>query len=128
MKRDKYDNVFSKLVRRLAGFRCEKCGKQYPSNSQGLHCSHHFSRRNKATRWDLDNAAALCYSCHQWFGENPVAAYDWLKSYIGEEKLDQLRLKANSVKKWTPEDKDLLYKEMRLKLEELETVNEARDG
>ena len=121
MKRDKLDDVFSKLVRRLAGFRCERCGKQYEHNSAGLHCSHHFGRRHRSVRWDLQNAAALCYPCHKWFGENPLDSAPWLTEYLGgEEVVDQLRLKAWKVRKWTPEEKEAHYQDMKKRLSDLE--------
>jgi hypothetical protein len=116
MKRDKYDNVFSKLIRARAGFRCEWCGTQHASNSQGLHCSHHFGRRHKSVRWDTDNAAALCFSCHQKYGESPIIGAEWLIGYIGQDKVDELRVKAYRVKKWTPDEKAELYKHLKAEL------------
>lgn len=120
MKRDKYDIVFSKLIRARAGYRCEKCNTQHATNSMGLHCSHHFGRRHKSVRWDTDNAAALCFTCHNWFGENPVAASRWLKEYYSEDFVDALEAKAYKVKKWGKEEKEEMYLELKRQLAELE--------
>lgn len=90
MKTSPADQWFSKCVRERANWTCERCHKQYPENSAGLHCSHNFSRRHRTTRWHADNALALCFSCHQWFGGNPYEAGRWLESVIGEARLEML--------------------------------------
>ena len=43
------DALFSKLVRELADYRCEVCGRSYRHEPGGLHCSHHLSRSHGAT-------------------------------------------------------------------------------
>ena len=53
------DAAFSDYIRARAGYWCERCGKQYEAKSNGLQCSHHFSRRHYNIRFDPDNAAAL---------------------------------------------------------------------
>jgi len=116
MKRDKYDIVFSRLIRAMAGDQCEKCGRREGQ----LECAHIFGRRSKSTRWDLDNALCLCHSCHRHTTENPVLFFDWLRVYIGDDKLDELRLRAHSVKKWTQEEKDLMYKDLKERLKTYE--------
>jgi 5-methylcytosine-specific restriction endonuclease McrA len=120
MKRSKEDIVFSKLIRARAGYRCEWCGTQHESNSQGLHASHHYGRRHANTRWDTDNAAALCYKCHQKYGEDPVVGAEWLKRYLGEDEVNSLRVKAYQVKKWTKQEKIDLYAELKGRLAEYE--------
>lgn len=56
--RSEADAAFSDYIRARAGYRCERCGKQYKAKSNGLQCSHHFSRRHYNIRFDPDNAAA----------------------------------------------------------------------
>jgi len=117
LKRDKYDKAASELVRAINRHTCQKCGIQ-----GRMEAAHIFGRRHARTRYDMDNLTCLCHSCHRYFTENPVFFFDWLIEYFGEEYIDQLRLKAWKVKKWKKGERDLIYKEMRLKLKQLETV------
>ena len=119
MKRDKYDIVFSKLIRSLAGHRCEYCKK---ADGQ-IDCAHIFGRRHRHTRWDVDNAVALCRYHHRYFSENPVLFFDWLSAYLGDERLDALRLKAHQVKKWTSAEKTDLYSYLKAELEKVESID-----
>ena len=95
VKRDKRDDVFSKLVRERAENSCEWCGKYCgPKHENGrLDCSHIFSRRHMATRWHPDNAVAHCFSCHLKYGENPLAASRWLVDHFGRGYVDLLEEK-----------------------------------
>ncbi|MDO4693080.1 MAG: HNH endonuclease [Eikenella sp.] len=97
------DAAFSRAVRARAGYRCEKCGKQYAPGDTGLQCSHHYSRRHHAIRYHPDNAAALCHHCHNyWFSKDIAEAAEWLRQRLGEEKLAELaRLKAEGGKRLT---------------------------
>lgn len=114
IKRDKRDEVFSMLVRERAGWTCEACGKYYPEGQrQGLHCSHIFSRRHRATRWSPDNAAAHCFSCHQRLGGDPVEFARWAETYLGEGRLRLLREKAHSICKLTKADLEDIYKHLK---------------
>ena len=79
LKRSPADEAFSKCVRERANYCCERCGKGYDASSTGLHCSHHFSRRHRSIRWCGDNAMALCYACHEWYGGNPADSGAWLR-------------------------------------------------
>ena len=98
------DRHFSKLVRTRAGWKCECCGKQYLENAQGLHCSHFFGRRSRATRWMQDNAAAHCWSCHQKLGANPVLFNEWIVERLGQERVDELRRLHGTPIKLTQQD------------------------
>ncbi len=112
IKRDKRDDVFSKLVRERAENSCEWCGKYCgPKHEHGrLDCSHIFSRRHMATRWHPDNAVAHCFTCHKKYGENPVAATRWLIEQFGQGYVDLLEEKKNTIRKFTKADKEDLYK------------------
>lgn len=101
IKRDQADHWFSKCTRHRAGWKCEHCGKQYDQSSQGLHCAHIYGRANKSTRWDMDNAIALCYSCHQTFTANPLDFHHWLHSYLGDGHMEILLEKRNQIFKTT---------------------------
>ncbi|MCA9367531.1 recombination protein NinG [Candidatus Kaiserbacteria bacterium] len=122
IKRDKRDDVFSRLVRERAGWCCEHCGKYYPEgNRQGLHCSHLFSRRHRATRWDPHNCFAHCFSCHQYLGGNPVVFADWAEKRLGAGMIDLLREKAHSVIKLKKPDLEELYKHLKAELKAMES-------
>ncbi|PUB87053.1 MAG: hypothetical protein DBP02_02070 [gamma proteobacterium symbiont of Ctena orbiculata] len=102
------DTWFSKCIRERAGWICEVCNKQYEENSQGLHCSHFWSRRHRATRWDADNAAAHCFGCHQRLGGNPIEFADWIEQHLGEARMEIVRGKAMSIVKIPKsEEKDI---------------------
>ena len=114
MKRDKRDVVFSNLVRRRAGWKCERCGKAYVEGSaQGLDCSHFYGRRHRSTRWHPDNAFAHCRGCHQYLGSNPAIFAEWVKDQLGETRYDWLRYRHNLVMKYTKADLEDLYKHLK---------------
>ena len=110
LRRDPLDVEFSLLVRERADWTCQKCGKHYPERKgQGLHCSHYWGRRNRATRWYGENCFAHCFACHQYLGANPHEFAEWVREEIGGVRYDELMLRANSVKKYTKADrKDML--------------------
>ena len=67
------DGLWSKIVRTLAGFKCQRCGAQHKSNSKGLH-AHHIATKGShgfSTRWLIDNGAAVCYGCHMYLQTHP---------------------------------------------------------
>ena len=98
VKRDKLDILFSNLVRRRAGWACQVCGRYFPEGErQGLHASHHFSRRKRSVRWSPENCSAACFACHQTLGENPVLFHDWIKGHLGDEKFAALRIQAEKI-------------------------------
>lgn len=108
IKTTQADKNFSKCVRAANNYCCERCGKQYDSSSTGLHCSHIFGRRHRTIRWCKDNTQPLCFSCHQWFGENPADSGKWLEELLGEGHLQILREKRDSgVKVSKLEEKDI---------------------
>ena len=71
MKRDKWDSLFSRYIKLLSGGYCKRCGKFLGLYSQGLHCAHWQSRGEWTTRYEKDNACALCYGCHSYLDHNP---------------------------------------------------------
>lgn len=91
MKRIAADDWFSKCIRIRSNYICESCGRQYESNSMGLHCSHYFGRRAYSVRFDPANAFAHCYGCHQRLGSNPDDFRNWVLGQLGEGRLQLLR-------------------------------------
>ena len=90
------DQAFSRCVRNAQDWKCEKCNTQYEKGSMGLHCSHIYSRRHRTIRWSKDNAQALCFSCHQWFGGNPADSGIWVADFLGDGHIELLREKRDS--------------------------------
>jgi len=97
IKLDKLDVLFSKIVRLRAGGYCEHCG-QY-KGFKGLQCSHFFGRRRKSVRYDIENAAGLCFSCHSYLGENPYVHTEWFKKRLGSERFERLSIRAEMIVK-----------------------------
>ena len=122
MKRDKTDALFSQYIRRRDNWTCCVCGKSYPAGSQGLHCSHIFSRRHNAIRYDERNAVAKCFACHQWYGGNPVEGGEWARRYLGSEVVDELIRIKNAPFKKTKAWKSEIESELKAKLEELDNA------
>ena len=80
IKRSPLDKLFSLYVRLRAGGKCEYCGA--PKLTGDLECSHFIGRRNRAVRYDPDNAAGCCFSCHVYLGENPYKHTEFLLSRL----------------------------------------------
>lgn len=58
------DDLFSRAVKKKAGYRCELCG------NDGIHAHHIFTRFHIGTRWMLLNGICLCASCHLYAHTN----------------------------------------------------------
>jgi len=98
IKRDKFDDVFSKFIRTRAKWTCEHCKKNFESNRAGLHCSHMFGRRNITVRYHPDNAFAHCVYCHKYLSENPIEFSNWAEKKLGKEKIAEvLKIKLNKA-------------------------------
>ena len=119
------DQAFAKCVKWRVNWVCESCGKQYEEGSQGLHCSHFFSRRHRATRWHPDNAAAHCFSCHQKLGGNPVEFYRWIENHLGAARLQIVEDLKNSIIKIPKSEEKEIARHYR---EELKRLKDRRDS
>lgn len=112
----KLDIVFSKLIRSADA--CLYCGKT--SAQAQLHCSHVYSRKNLATRWDEMNAKCLCsYHHRRWWHEQPAEAFQWLTEKWGEEHMAELKRRANSVWHWQDHELRELLASLTAKLSQL---------
>ena len=92
IKLDPLDILFSKYIRlramEMVGG-CERCLSS-KKDYKGLQCSHFFGRSRKSVRWDEDNAAGLCFGCHQYLGSHPLEHTEWFKARLGERAFDML--------------------------------------
>lgn len=95
IKRTPADIAFSKLIRKRAGWKCERCGAQHSESDMGLHCSHYYSRGNWAVRFDPDNARSLCYGCHAFLGGRPAEHTEWFIGVVGQGTYDLLTERKN---------------------------------
>ena len=82
------DRKFSKMIRERAGWRCQRCGRQYVPPTNALHCAHNFTRRTKATRFDEFNALALCYGCHQYVDSHSDAKEKLFRDWFGDDQYE----------------------------------------
>lgn len=125
IKRDKYDVTFSQLIRERADFHCERCGKSYRESTQGLHCSHFYTRGNKAVRWCTLNAAAHCHGCHQYLGSNPMEFTAWVRGYLGDELFETLNERRQAIVRWKPWMKDEMLAHYKSELVRLQALRKA---
>ena len=104
----KLDDAWSKAVKIRDNFECQYCRRQTTLNSH-----HIFSRRNRSTRWDLNNGITLCVSHHTFSSKfsahgNGIAFARWLEAKMGKKWLNLLELKANQTVKHNKADKELI--------------------
>ena len=103
------DTIFSKCIRERAGWTCEYekckwCGN-YDLSSGGLDNSHVYTRETRATRWFPDNCFALCRAQHRYFGKHPIEHRDFVLKMLGRSRYDDLVLRGNGHRKYTPHDR-----------------------
>lgn len=97
-KRTKADAVFSDQVRTRDGWACQRCGTRYPPPTFALHCAHMFGRGKPSTRFDPDNAAALCYGCHRWLDTHPDLKREFFLERLGARRFAALERRSNRTK------------------------------
>ena len=106
----KLDIEWSRIIR-TRGEKCAVCGKDGT-----LHAAHIFSRKSRSTRWDLDNGVCLCYYHHlHWAHKEPILFNDFIREYLGDERLEALKQRAKSVRKWTVDEMESYLKFLRSK-------------
>jgi len=91
------DRYFSLCIRQRAGWKCERCGRQYLPGATSLHCSHFIGRGHWAVRFSPDNAACHCFGCHRFFEGNPLGFTSWIERRLGEEGLKNLAARAQDL-------------------------------
>lgn len=102
----KLDKEFSLYIRlrdsRQYGYRyfkCPTCGRILPFEKAD--CSHYFSRRSNATRFDEDNCMAECAYDNRFNSEHLHKLREAVIARIGEQRFQLLEWKHNQTKKWT---------------------------
>ncbi len=94
----KLDKICSDIVR-IKGY-CERCGPHIHQEYSILQCAHIYSRTYRSTRWDFLNLLCLCAGCHFAAHKKPLEFSEWVRDYLGEIKYQELKQRANSIKKW----------------------------
>ena len=104
-------------IRQRDGHKCVVCG-----SAQKPTCGHIFSRRSRATRWDISedgNCHCQCWPCnfrHGGYGGGPRRSWPYFRWYInkfGIERLDSLEARSNTVKQHTLDELEELAKFLR---------------
>jgi len=113
LKRDKFDDIFSKLVRERVGWECDYCGRNFQHEPAKLHCSHFKSRRHKSTRYHPYNAFAHCIGCHRKLEEDPYEFTTHAEIVYGEMTIERVARLASSVLRLKDWQKDELYKHLK---------------
>lgn len=108
----KLDKAWATYVKNRAGNKCEYCGK-----TKYLNAHHIFGRRNRSVRWEISNSCCLCPACHTFSSvfsahQTPTEFTRWIIDKRGEEWYDELRIMANTPKKWTKNEKEQKLQEL----------------
>ncbi len=130
MKRDPADDAFSKAVRIRDKWTCQKCERVFLEHERrNLDCSHFWGRGKENTRFDPENADALCgfYTsgrCHSKWEKEERKDYEAFKiNQLGQEGFDLLEFRKNVYKK---KDRKMRFVEMKEYLRLIE--EEKKDG
>ena len=115
IKRDILDILFSRYIRLKAKGICCRC-LQY-KGYEGLQVAHFWGRRYRSIRFDESNVCPLCFSCHQYFHENPLEYVEFFRKYLGEEGFDLLQARMRQIGKIDREAIRLYLQEEIKKLE-----------
>lgn len=89
--KNKADRLFSQYIRQRDGG-CVAC-----LSVENLQCAHIFTRSYLNTRFDEDNAVCLCAGCHKFYTHRPIEWSDFIIARIGEEKYQDVRMRAVST-------------------------------
>jgi 5-methylcytosine-specific restriction endonuclease McrA len=106
--KNKLDKIISKIVR-SKGY-CVWCGSK---RTEILQCAHIYSRNNLSVRWDLENLVCLCAGCHFKAHQQPIEFTEWVKTFLGQDKYDRLRIRANTLYQWKIYELEALYESLR---------------
>jgi len=116
---DPADEVFSIFIRIRDG-RCVRCRRpgtadRFGRMIKGLQCSHYFGRGRESTRFDSENADALCFGCHKIWGSEDKEGYRNFKiKQLGEDGFQKLDVRQSLPQK-KDRKMDLMYWRERIK-------------
>lgn len=99
---DKYTSI---IVRRRDR-RCVTCGTW-----RNLQCSHFYSRRYLATRFNLINCNAMCGRCNRRHNTDPLPYMGYMQKKYGPEAVAELNDLRMSICKVTDEELRQMHEE-----------------
>lgn len=92
--------MFSDWIRARDDWTCQYCLTFYPEGRRGgLDCAHMFGRGKLNTRFDPENACALCYGHHRWLDTHPDLKREFFIRRLGQKAFDLLELRSNQSAK-----------------------------
>ena len=115
------DALWRTLVKLKVGDKCEMCGKpDGQGRGHSLNAHHIFGRSNYSVRWDVENGVCLTAGNHTLTTHSahkaPIEFIEFMKKRRGVKWYNDLRTKANAIKKWAvpelQEKKEELKKEI----------------
>ena len=124
IRRDSLDDLFSEFIRKRAMILvggCERIEAEHEVNITSwrqLHCAHFHTRAKKSVRFDEDNAAGLCFGCHQYLDSHPMEKIEWFQKRLGD-MFDLLLARARTPQKI---DREAIRLYLKAKIEELDGV------
>lgn len=105
LKYSRADKLFSDYIRKRDSYTCQRCQKHIEPPTSYIQCAHFYGRRGKSTRFDGDNAVALCGTigfpggCHGYFQDHPKEFADFMRKRLGEARYNSLVLRAHTPQK-----------------------------
>lgn len=102
---------YTSLIVRRRDRRCVTCGTR-----RSLQCSHFYSRRHFATRFDLRNCNAMCAACNRRHNEAPSAYLRFMNERYGGRVVAELGELARSGEKVSDEELSRMLAALRLLL------------
>jgi len=108
-------NEFSKMIRardNIGGnFRCPTCGRTLPIEEADA--GHYITRARKSVMFDEMNVHAQCKHCNRFQEGNHFIYREWLIEKYGNEKVEQLELRARISGGFSTADLLLMAKQYR---------------
>jgi hypothetical protein len=118
----KLDRLFSAVIHKRDEGQCQMCGREVGK----MDCSHIYSRRCSALRWDMNNAVLKCVRCHKYdklaWHQSPLsAALRFIRKFPARaEYLRQVEYSGQLVRDWTIDEMSVHYQYLTLKLAEID--------
>jgi len=94
------DRIWSVLVKRRDGHKCQRCGYGGPF----LESAHIYERTHWNVRWSLANGVTLCkWTCHRLWAHTKTGEFKaWALSRLTPEERDYLIAESEKLIQWGP--------------------------
>lgn len=124
---EKLDDIFRKLVKLRSNHYCEATGYHH-RDSEGLDCSHVFSRRHTATRWHPLNAYAHSREKHSYFTDNPEEHEKWCREKMTDSEYEALEFLSNLTVKIYDDEKEELLAHYKAEYDRISAIRDQYSG